>query len=338
MVVSSLAIALNCQRSPFLQRAVNLIVSCTSRKRFGGPAETAVHQIGGSNLADRLKRWRANLRSVATPEYSASDLYMGDHWSVVRSISTEAEQSGIRVRTWICSAGYGLIGPTTPIKPYKATFTRGEVDYVASGLPEEPSVLDRWWRGVCAFRFQQETGEPRTISALAATFPRTPMVVALSADYLKAVTPEMEGILERPYFREHLAIVSCGTQRDHPVWKGNLLPCDASLAGTLGGALTSLNARVVRHVFQNLNRREPSVAALAEVVTAIHRGNSPVLVPRVPKTDSEVATFIRARLVQIPNSSQTVLLREFRSQGQACEQKRFGKIYCKVRMEIDLNA
>jgi hypothetical protein len=332
MVVSGLAKALNCQRSPFLQRAVNLIVSCTSRKRFGGPAETAVHQIGGANLAERLKLWKANLRSVATTEYSANDLYMGDHWSVVRSIPTEAEQSGIKVRTWICSAGYGLIGPTTPIKPYKATFTRGEVDYIASGLPEETSVLDRWWRGICTFRLQQQTGEPRTISGLAAAFPRTPMVVALSADYLKAVTPEMQGILERPYFKEHLAIVSCGTQQDHPVWKGNLLPCDASLAKTLGGALTSLNARVVRHVLQNLNRREPTVASLADVVTAIGRGNSPVVVPRVPKTDSEIAKFIRRRLVQIPNCSRTVLLREFRGQGQACEQKRFGEIYCKVRM------
>ena len=160
----------------------------------------------------------------------------------------------------------------------------------------------------------------------------------MSADYLKAVTPDMEGILERPYFREHLAIVSCGTQRDHPIWKGNLLPCDASLARTLGGALTSLNARVVRHVFQKLNRREPTVAALADVVTAIDRGNSPVVVQRVPKTDSEVAKFIRGRLVQVPNCSQTVLLREFRSHGQACEQKRFGKIYSKVRMDRDLNA
>jgi hypothetical protein len=335
MVVYGLVEAVNCQRSTFLPRAVNLIVSCTNRKRFGGPGDTAVHGIGGRNLAERLKLWKANLRSVQTTEYSAGDLYMGDHWSVVRSIPTEAEQSGLKVRTWICSAGYGLIGPATPIKPYRATFTRGEADYVASGLPEEASALDRWWRGVCSYRFQQPTGEPRTISALAATFPRTPMVVALSADYLKAVTPEMEEILETRYFREHLAIVSCGTQRDHPVWKENLLPCDASLAGTLGGALTSLNARVVRRLFQDLNRREPTVQAFAEAATAIGCANARAIFPRRPKTDSEIATFIRGHLAQVPTCSKTVLLREFRGQGQACEQKRFGKIYSKVRTERD---
>jgi hypothetical protein len=163
-------------------------------------------------------------------------------------------------------------------------------------------------------------------------------VVALSADYLKAVTPEMEGVLESLYFREHLTIVSCGTQRDHPVWRENLLPCDASLAGTLGGALTSLNARVVRRLFQSLNQREPTVQAFAEAATAIGRGNSPVVVPRVSKTDSDIAKFIQRHLSQVPACSKTVLLREFRGQGQACEQKRFGKIYSKVRMEIDLNA
>ena len=171
MVVYGLAEAVNCKRSTFLLRAVNLIVSCTNRKRFGGPAETAVHGIGGRNLAERLKLWKAHLRSVQTPEYSASDLYMGDHWSVVRSIPTEAEQSGLKVRTWICSAGYGLIGPATPIKPYRATFTRGEADYVASGLPEEASALDRWWRGVCSYRFEHQTGEPRTIQRPCRNFP-----------------------------------------------------------------------------------------------------------------------------------------------------------------------
>jgi hypothetical protein len=263
---------------------------------------------------------------------------MGDHWSVVRSIAANAEKSGLIVHTWICSAGYGLIRPATPIKPYRATFTRGEIDYIASGLPNETSILDRWWRGVCAYSFEQKTGEPRSISALAASFPRTPIVVALSADYLKAVTPEMKEILERPYFREYLAIVSCGTRREHSVWKENLLPCDASLAQTLGGALTSLNARVVRRLLQSLNGREPTVQALTEATVAIDRAKTPEVAPRVSKTDADIAGFIRGHLAQSPTCSKTVLLREFRGQGQACEQNRFGKIYTKVRMESKLNA
>jgi hypothetical protein len=321
-----------------VSRAVNLIVSCTNRKRFGGPEETAIHRIGGTSLADRLKRWKAHLRAVATSEYRAGELYMGDHWSVVRSIPVAAEQSGLKVQIWICSAGYGLIGPSNPIKPYRATFTRGEADYVASGLPDEPAVLHRWWLGVCSYRFYNQTGEPRTISALAATFPRTPIVVALSADYLTAVAPEMDGILSKGYFREHLSIVSCGTRRPDPAWATNLIPCDGSFSGALGGTLTSLNARVIRRLFQELKQRELTVEALTEVAKSIRPINIPTTVTRSSMRDSDIATFIQARLEQSPSYSKSVLLREFRNLGQACEQKRFGRIYSEVFTRSTVNA
>ena len=321
-----------------MSRAVNLVVSCTSRKRFDVSPETVLGGIGGASVAERLQRWGKSLRRAAIAEHRADDLYMGDHWYVVRSIPAAAEQSGLDVHTWICSAGYGLIKPATLIKPYRATFTRGEKDYVALGFPDEASSLDRWWRGVCSLKFSQQSGGPRTIGELAATFPRTPMVVALSADYLKAVTPDMQTILSRPYFREHLAIISCGTRRDQSPWKENLLPCDASLAGALGGVLTSLNARVARRVLQRFDEEELTVQTLTAAVASIGRTTPSSAITRVPRSDSEVAGFIRNQIARVSSCSKTVLLREFRRQGQACEQKRFGEIYLKVRQEVDLDA
>ena len=91
-----------------MARVVNFIVSCTNRKRFEGPPETAVHEIGGKDLPARLKIWKRNLRLAPGGEHRASDVYMGDHWSVVRNIPGEAGKSGLNVRVWICSAGYGL--------------------------------------------------------------------------------------------------------------------------------------------------------------------------------------------------------------------------------------
>ena len=150
-------------------------------------------------------------------------------------------------------------GPTTPIKAYRATFTRGEDDYVASGLPEgehHPAPLVA--TVFAPIVSQQQTGDPRTISAIAAAFPRTPMVVALSADYLKAVTPDLEGVLARPYFRDHLVNRLVWNAPGSSIWKGQSAPLRCLIGRTrLGGALTSLNARVARRLFQNLNRREP---------------------------------------------------------------------------------
>jgi hypothetical protein len=308
-------------------------VSCTNRKRFAGPPATAVHEIGGKNLPERLKLWKNNLRSAATEEHRADDLYMGDHWSVVRSIPGEAGKSGVQVQLWICSAGYGLIRQQTPIKPYRATFTRGEIDYIASGLVENQHTLHDWWAGVCAYRSSALDGTPRTLSALAATFPRTPMLVALSADYLKAVTADLGSVLSRAFFRDHLSIISCGTSSNHSIWKQQLLPCDASLSGSLGGTLTSLNARVARRLLQSVNRRALTVDQLGELSRTIDRGPRRLAPLRTAKSDSDVEAFIRAHLAEYPTTSKTKLLQDFRINGHACEQKRFGEIYSRVRHE-----
>jgi hypothetical protein len=258
---------------------------------------------------------------------------MGDHWSVVRTIPGEARRSGLSVQVWICSAGYGLIRPETPIKAYRATFTRGEDDYIASGLVEDEHTLHRWWNGVCSYRFATQTNVPRTVSGIAAAFPRTPIVVALSADYLKAVAEDLGEVLVRPYFRDYLSIVSCGTPQPHAIWKHHLLPCNASLAGGLGGALTSLNARVARRLFQSLEKEELTVETLTKVADSIDRTAGGRTPSRIPRSDNDVEEFIRAHLAKFPSTSKTGLLQEFRGKGRACEQKRFGAIYARVRSE-----
>jgi hypothetical protein len=316
-------------------RAVNLIVSCTNRKRFATVPKTCVHTAGGNDLGTRLARWQRNLGSATTGDHPAEAVYMGDHWSVVRTIPDVARTAGLRVQLWICSAGYGLIRPDTQIKAYQATFARGEDNYIGVGLQENEHILQQWWDGVCGYRFPMQSDAPRTIAGIAAAFPHTPMLVALSADYLNAVAEDLAHVLARPYFHDHLAIVSCGTEQPHATWKHHLLPCDASLAGSLGGALTSLNARIARYLVQSVTKTELTIHALRDIAMSINR------IPatsrsRIPQSDEKVAAFIRKGVAQSPRTSKTRLLQEFRRGGQACEQKRFGAIYARVRHEESL--
>lgn len=317
-------------------RAVNVVVSCTNRKRFAVVPETCVRSAGGDDLGSRLMRWRKNLRSAATEDHPANDVYMGDHWSVVRTIPDVARTAGLRVQLWVCSAGYGLIRPETPIKAYQATFARGEDDYIGAGLVEDEHTLHRWWDGVCSYRFPMQADVPRTFAELAAAFPHTPMLVALSADYLNAVAEDLGNVLARPYFHDHLAIVSCGTGQPHATWKNHLLPCDASHAFTLGGALTSLNARIARHLLQSVTRTELTIDALTKVAASMNRSRGKAAPTRIPQTDTDVARFIRNAMAKSSPASKTKLLQQLRKSGQACEQKRFGAIYAQVRQELSL--
>ena len=92
-----------------------------------------LRELDGSDVRTRLQTWRERLRTAQAEEYPAENLYMGEHWSVVRDIPRDAIDRGWKVRLWICSAGYGLIQPSTRIKSYQATFSPGTKDYVARG-------------------------------------------------------------------------------------------------------------------------------------------------------------------------------------------------------------
>lgn len=310
-------------------RAVNLVVSCTNRKRYETASGLTAHRLVGTDVQARLKTWKERLSSAPGEKYPAEDLYMGEHWSVVRDIVSVAGDQGWDVRLWICSAGYGLIRPTARIHSYQVTFASGIRDSVTAW---EDNAARKWWKGVCSYAIAGERGVPRSLTKLALVYPRTPMLVALSADYLNAVEEDLLSVVSHEYFRRHLAIVSCGTNGPALQWKNNLLPCDGSVSASLGGTFTSLNVRVARFLLQSPAPTDPTVGHWSALVGSLERETT-ARPSRTPQSDSEVSSFIRTALKRVPNASRSKLLEEFRKSGKACEQKRFGELYAGLRQE-----
>ncbi len=308
-------------------RAVNLVVSCTNRKRYETAPGLAAHELAGSDVQTRLRAWKGRLKTVQAEKYPAEELYMGEHWSVVRNIPSEAGNRGWSVRLWICSAGYGLIQPGTHIHSYQAAFTPGTIDSVA---PWNRRAAQSWWKGVCSYTIPDKRDLPRSLSALALKYPRTPMIVALSADYLNAVEEDLRAVLDQTYFERYLSIISCGTRSQHRHWRNNLLPCNGGLSASLGGTLTSLNARVARFLLGFQAHTEPTVDHWSALVRSIEN-RTVALLSRTPQSDAEISRFIRAALKKTPPASKTKLLEDFRATGKACEQKRFGELYMRLR-------
>lgn len=310
-------------------RAINLVVSCTNRKRYEPASGLAAHRLVGADVRARLRTWKERLSAVSEARHPAEDLYMGEHWSVVRDIVSAAGTRGWDVRLWICSAGYGLIRPSALIHSYQVTFASGTRDSVTAW---ETNAAQKWWKGVCSYSIPGEKGVPRTLKALAQKYPRTPMVVALSAHYLNAVEKDLLTVLLHSYFRRHLAIISCGTKGDASHWQENLLPCDGGVSASLGGTLTSLNARVARFLFESPAPADPTVDYWAGLVRSLERQRVERS-PRTPQSDAAVMRFIRDALQQIPSASRSKLLEQLRATGKACEQRRFGELYMKLKGE-----
>src|SRR5262245_59621662 len=97
---------------------------------------------------ERVRRWWRNLFEASHDSVLANDLYLGDHWSIVKSLPGIATKSGFRAFLWVASAGYGLIPGAASIRPYSATFASGNPDSVFTHqLGEIRLDIHRaWWR------------------------------------------------------------------------------------------------------------------------------------------------------------------------------------------------
>ena len=142
-------------------RAVNLVVSCTSRKRYEAAPGLAAHRLVGTDVQARLRTWKELLSATPEEKYPAEDLYMGEHWSVTRDIASNASDRGWDLQLWICSAGYGLIRPSTRINSYQVTFASGTIDSVTAW---GRNASWKWWNGICSYTIPGELA-PRSLTA-----------------------------------------------------------------------------------------------------------------------------------------------------------------------------
>jgi hypothetical protein len=235
------------------------------------------------------------------------------------------------VRIWVCSAGYGLLSWASRVSPYAATFAPGEADSVCrEGTGAVAATANRcWWRLLSGWA-GPDPGAPRSLAELARSAPEAPLLVAASAVYLGALLADLSQARRELTDPGQLVLLSAGAHGEGELAE-HLLPCDARLQSVVGGARTSLNARLARLALQELDGKGPALPALrARFTRLLHGRPRPVSAARVPLTDEELKRTIRAAVREDPGLRPTPLLRRLRDEGRACEQHRFAALFREV--------
>lgn len=319
-------------------RPLNLIVNCTSRKKSVIPKPLCARTLMAKTPVKRLEEWVKRRETVQTEEYRASDLYAGDHWYVSKTIPEEATQVGLNVRLWVCSAGYGLVRASDFIKPYSVTFTPSHPDSVMPQVTEyaKHSFFSKWWSGLCYHSVL--SGGPQSIRDIAAAEPDAPIIVAASAPYLLAIAHDLleaKAVLES---QELISIFSSALAvKQFKNLKSSFLQTDARFEAIVGGTRSALNARIARIVFRNLSANTlPTTTHLNWVLKKLGTDLPPLRrFDRRKLSNDEVHQFISKERRNDPSICKTRLLRKLRSEGAACEQKRFSEIYTRVLEATD---
>jgi hypothetical protein len=310
---------------------VNLIVSCTNRKKAVVPEELRLRSLINKPISQRLEQWLGRLTTYNAPTRRAHDLYAGDHWYVAKSIPEEAAENNLDVRLWVCSAGYGLVSPSGRLKPYSATFASRHPDSVsASALSSNNgTAMHEWWSGLACHSFFSN-GVPRSITEMAAREPNVPLVIVASEPYLVAMESDLLGAIETLSSKDLLSILSTGsTSKGLSRLNAYLLPADARFEAMVGGTRAALNARVARLLFQKVSN---GVTPSRDVFTSMLVQFASDLPPlrrfcRRRLSDAEVRRFISDARRDDPTVSKSRLLRRLRDSGAACDQGRFSEVF-----------
>jgi hypothetical protein len=312
------------------QKFAAVFVTCTKRKTATAASATCLGRVAKGRPSAVAAAWIGRLEAQQTSRIPAARLYSGDHWKIASQLPNAAKQAGVIADLWVVSAGYGLIPSHAAVASYSATFSKGHPDEIETRLQPTPAnPKASWWEELARWPGPL-AGSARRIRDVARGNPRAPLLVVASPSYLEAIEVDLLEAAESLEHPSRLIIVAAGARKS-----GALVPflvdCDSGFQAALGGARMSLNQRIARHILLN----SPPWPWSAEGFSHTLASTCPKLhvAPRCTGkklTDSEVKRFLQKKMSSDPQCRPTGLLRELRSSGISCEQKRFKALFHQV--------
>jgi hypothetical protein len=233
----------------------------------------------------------------------------------------------MRLEIWVCSAGYGLLELTSPVRPYAATFSPKHADSVAP--PGSAYTAADWWQRIAGWCPEGVCG-PRTVSDLVKRSTTDFVLVAVSGVYAAALSADLCNAAVATAGGERFAVISAGA-RPPNLPDEYLIQADARLKLSLGGAMQSVNARIARKAVNDAALWFPNRSSLRSLVESWLTKAPPFSgFDRERLSDESIRAFILASLRRDPALPHTRLLRALRDGGQACEQARFAALFREV--------
>lgn len=285
----------------------HLLVPCTNRKR----TEAGELTCYSKTKIGIPEEW-SELLSRGKEKVPAHNLYCGTSWD--RYLTAHSRMP--HAKLWIASAGYGLISGDTKVSAYSATFSPGSEDTVGRPWHPHSLAIRRWWIELSGEIWWKKLSHKDGLT-----------VVVLSHPYMDALLPGLNELAKA--LKNRLVIIAPGFAIKHNEVDRCILSIDSrfehirkSTRGDIGpNALEWLSRTYPPDKGWDIGSIQSDLIKLFKKLPPIRRYNRKLL------TDKDVLSFISNRAPKHACPSASSLLRELRSSGYACEQKRFGSLF-----------
>jgi hypothetical protein len=340
-------------------RQIHIIVNCANKKK-GPPPDLLLRNVDRVEIEQRAQLWWDELCSTSdaatTDRFEAAhDLYIGHYWSIVRQLPNLSAKQQIETKLWIISAGYGLVSANTLLLPYSATFTRGDVDSVASNSSNARASGSIWWSKLATLKLPQsshsqsvgssppEIPNPRSLSELFRRYSSDHFLVLASSDYLAAIQSDLVNGIDHLEDSSRLIIITSKSAPSVDRLKTHIISTDARLicnplcqadcdvhflGRSLHGSIGAILAR--KCLCEVLYHGHTFGQFIIKIGDELKKSPKLFTHRRTQMSKAHLKSFIRSERKIDASASATRLLRKLRESGQACEQKRFRELFDEV--------
>lgn len=301
-------------------------MSCTDRKTLPAPKALQLREIPKSkSLDEACKIWAASVSTVSNASHEGQtrelrDLYGGEYWKVALKAAEVAN-------LLVASAGLGLLGPDSKGPGYGATFVAGSPDSVLrfDQRKQKGDIRSAWWDELASNGLGTESWTKKTSDIV---------LVVLSSSYQQALSRDLKKLADEG----KQVIVMSGSHKIAQL--GDIKNIEHVETGqwlrmVLGGSTSCVGIRFAEHLLRkNSWHSKEEIGLELERMLYLYNGGRVVKLPvfnRITQTDEQVINWIKCESSKRMDTSKSVLHREYREIGFACEQKRFGILYEKVR-------
>lgn len=292
---------------------VHIIAACADRKSL--PPQLRMRSVRSKSIDARLEDWRDRVRADRSTRVAAKDLYLGEYWSIIKSLPAVAQEYGLASQLWVASAGYGLLNATARIHSYAATFASDHADTVIPRGADRRATAREWWTKLTGARLVGQ--QSSDVASLAAADRDAQIIVIGSPTYISAMHDDLIAALTAT---EHLTIIT-SPNGPMPELAPYTLYATARWQAALGGTLLSLHARVAREL---LKRGLDATSVRRSLGQRQQEQERPA---RIRLSDEAVRRFIENSMARTYSTA----LRELRDAGYACEQSRFRTLFDATR-------
>lgn len=300
---------------------IYLISNCTNSKKLLPPHSLILENYSFSDIDKSLINWKKNLNIYRSDITIAKELYKGHSWQETLKYINILSQK-FKTKLLISSAGYGLIDSSKQISSYQATFSKSNPNSIhnfKNNTLLTPTV--EWWDNVNDFNISRINKNSY-------------MFIAVSYEYLVAMENTIKELIET--LGDKIFIIVLSKEILPKIYDKNILRFDTRFNSFEKGTINSIIPRFTKWLFNEIVTLDLELdnKKLQNHIDDFLSNFSAYTIPnRKQLSDIEILNIIKEQINIKHIMTKTKGLKDLRSQGYACSQDRYGKLYKKVKGE-----